>query len=49
MGADALPCVKQTAEGNLLDDSGSSNPVRCEDPEGRDGEAASRGTEHMYT
>ena len=32
-----LPYVKQIASGNLLYDTGSSNPVLCENPVGQDG------------
>ena len=32
----ALPCVKQVARGNLLCNTGGSNPVLCDNRQGRD-------------
>ena len=46
-----LPYVKSTASGNLLYDSGSSDPVLSNNPEGCDGVVGERfrGRGHMYT
>ena len=42
METHTLPYVKQTASGNLLDDSGSSNRVLCDNREGWDGTGGRR-------
>ena len=47
-----LPYIKQIASGNLLYDTGSSNPVPCDYLEGWDGErweGGSRRRGNMYT
>ena len=45
-----LPYVKSTASGNLLYDSGSSDPVLSNNPEGCDGVVGERfrGRGHVY-
>ena len=40
-----LPCVKQIASGNLLNDPGSSNLVLCDNLEGWDGMESGREVE----